>query len=153
MRIAFHLNGEQTQCDIMEGAVLADVLRDTLLLTGTKIGCREGECGACTVLLDGEPVNACMILAETIEGRQITTIEGLRGDPAAKRLMELLAEGGGSQCGFCTPGMVVSGYALIRNNTHLSDQAIREGMAGNLCRCTGYAKIIEAVKRCKEELG
>ena len=125
---------------------LLDVIRDKLHLTGTKEGCGTGECGACTVLVDGEPVNACLYLAVRAEGKDILTIEGL-GDPTHLHPLQLaFVHTAAVQCGFCAPGMLLTAKALLDKNPHPSEQEIRESIAGNLCRCTGYAKIIKAIQ-------
>jgi carbon-monoxide dehydrogenase small subunit len=128
------------------------VLREDMDLTGTKHGCELGECGACTVLIDGEPVMSCIYLAVEAAGKSITTVEGLaeRGEPAA--LQRAFAQTGGAQCGYCTPGMLMSATALLERYPHPSRDEIREALAGNLCRCTGYTKIYEAVELAAEEM-
>ncbi len=122
------------------------MLRDKLGLTGTKEGCAAGDCGTCTVILDGEPVNSCMILAFQADGRHVTTVEGLAKDGKLHPLQESFVKHGAVQCGYCTPGMLMSAKALLDKNPNPDRQTIREAMAGNLCRCTGYYKIIEAVE-------
>ncbi len=139
------INGREYSCQADPAAPLVDVIRESLRLIGTKVGCREGECGACTVLLDGRPVNSCLIAAATAQGHDIVTIEGLQGNALAQAIMDSIAVDGGSQCGFCTPGMIVSAYALLSSGKKLTEEDVREGMAGNLCRCTGYDKIIRSV--------
>ena len=151
MKLTFTLNGKNQSIDVPEREMLVDTLRNTFLLTGTKTGCREGECGACTVLLDGKTVNSCLIPSFTVNGKSVLTIEGLTGDPLAEKIMNEFAAGGASQCGFCTPGMVISAYSLLKTNAAPTDAEIREGMSGNLCRCTGYTKIAEAVKNVSDE--
>ena len=151
MRLSFVLNGEHVSCEIAGRETLADLIRDTFHLMGTKIGCREGVCGACTVLLDGKNVNSCLIPAFSILDREVTTIEGLQNDPVARRLMNNIAGENGSQCGFCTPGMVISAYVLIKSGVELTEAIIRREMAGNLCRCTGYEKIVEAIMKSGEK--
>jgi carbon-monoxide dehydrogenase small subunit len=126
------------------------MLRDRLALTGTKNGCEAGECGACTVLLDGEPVNSCMVLAVEVDGREVTTVEGLArlyGDEdRLSPLQEAFVEHNAVQCGFCTPGMLISAHALLQRNPDPTAEEVREALVGNLCRCTGYLRIIEAVQ-------
>lgn len=139
------INRREYSCQADPATPLVDVIRESLQLTGTKVGCREGECGACTVLLDGRPVNSCLIAAATAQGHDIVTIEGLQRNALAQAIMDSIAADGGSQCGFCTPGMVISAYALLSSGKKLSEEDVREGMAGNLCRCTGYDKIIRSV--------
>jgi carbon-monoxide dehydrogenase small subunit len=128
------------------GRTLLRVLRDDLGRTGTKEGCDDSECGACMVLVDGRPVNSCSYLALQADGRAVTTVEGLAGDRALHPLQQAFLEGGGIQCGFCTPGMLISAAALLARDPDPSDEAIRDGLAGNLCRCTGYQPIIRAVR-------
>jgi len=148
MQVELVLNGEliheTVPCDMM----LADFLRDVRGLTGTKISCREGECGACTVMLDGEPVNACLLPVCTLAGREITTIEGLRSDPLAQEAMKALASFGAAQCGYCTPGMVMMSVSILRSGRPYTAGEIRSALEGNLCRCTGYQKIVDAVMYC-----
>jgi carbon-monoxide dehydrogenase small subunit len=124
---------------------LLDLLRDRLGLTGTKEGCGNGNCGACTVLLDGEPVNSCLILAVELTDQAVVTIEGLAKPPALHPLQQAIIDWGGTQCGFCTPGVVMSASVLLGRKGHLSEEEIRRALAGNLCRCTGYDKIVKAV--------
>jgi 4-hydroxybenzoyl-CoA reductase subunit gamma len=140
------LNGRRREDAIGETTLLLDYLRETLGFTGTKRGCDGGECGACTVLIDGEPALACLTLAARCEGRKVETIEGLAGTGRLSRLQQAFHEKLGTQCGFCTPGMIMSAEALLRANSHPDEAAIREALGGNLCRCTGYVKIIEAVQ-------
>ena len=134
------------------GRTLLRVLRDDLGRTGTKEGCDDSECGACMVLIDGRPVNSCSYLALQAAGREITTVEGLAGSDALHPLQQAFLEGGGIQCGFCTPGMLISAVALLAADPDPSDEAIRDGLAGNLCRCTGYQPIIQAVRRAAAEI-
>jgi len=124
---------------------LLDLLRDRLGLTGTKEGCGNGNCGTCTVLMDGAPINACLVLALEVPGRSVTTIEGLSAGGALHPLQQALVEHGGTQCGFCTPGIVLAAKALLDENPRPSEAQIRHAIAGNLCRCTGYGKIVEAI--------
>lgn len=139
------INGRQERLDIEPLETLMDALRNRLHLTGTKEGCREGECGACTVLVDGKPVNACLFAASAIEGRRVETIEGLNNDAPAKRLQDAIVAAGGVQCGYCTPGFVVMITALLRRHPAPDEALIREALSGNICRCTGYAQIVDAV--------
>ena len=134
------------------GRTLLRVLRDDLGRTGTKEGCDDSECGACMVLVDGRPVNSCSYLALQAAGREITTVEGLAGPDALHPLQTAFLEGGGIQCGFCTPGMLISAVALLARDPDPSEEAIRDGLAGNLCRCTGYQPIVRAVQRAAAEL-
>jgi aerobic carbon-monoxide dehydrogenase small subunit len=125
---------------------LLQALRDKLALTGTKNGCNAGECGACTVLLNGEPVNSCMVLAVECDGMEIVTVEGLAKDGVLDPVQQTIIEHGGVQCGFCTPGILISARALIDRQPEPSDDEIREALVGNLCRCTGYLRIVDAVQ-------
>jgi carbon-monoxide dehydrogenase small subunit len=151
MTLRFILNGRPASVDAPPAARLLDVLRGPLALTGTKEGCGEGECGSCTVLLDGAPVNACLVLAGQVEGRAVTTVEGY-GDPARlSPLQEAFVKEGGLQCGICTPGFVVSAEALLAAIPQPGETDIREALAGNLCRCTGYQRIVEAVRAASRE--
>jgi len=131
---------------VAESALLLDYLRDTAGLTGTKQGCDGGECGACTVLVDGRPRLACSTLAHSVAGREVETVEGLARDGRLSRLQRAFHEHLGSQCGFCTPGMIMAAEALLRTNPQPDRAAIKAALAGNLCRCTGYVKIIESVE-------
>ena len=135
------VNGQQHELDLPVGRTLADTLRDDIGLTGTKIACGEGHCGACTVLLDGVPVYSCITLAHMVGEREVTTIEGLREHP----LVDAFVQADALQCGFCTPGQIVSASALVESNPHPSSDEIRHAMAGNLCRCGTYPKIEEAI--------
>jgi len=148
--LSFKVNGELHSVAVKQGETLLDVLRNKLRLTGTKKGCNLGVCGACTVLVDGEPKNSCLLLAAACEGSEITTIEGIAQDGELHPIQRAFINHGAIQCGFCTPGMVVSAYALIRRNPHPTEEEIKEALAGNLCRCTGYTRIIEAVKNWKK---
>lgn len=138
------VNGVVHEVDAPEAARLLDVLRGPLGLTGTKEGCGEGECGSCTVLLDGLPVNACLVLAAQAEGSEVVTVEGLGGEHLAP-LQKCFVEDGGAQCGICTPGMLVAAEALLRRLPRPTDADIREAIAGNICRCTGYQRIVDAI--------
>jgi carbon-monoxide dehydrogenase small subunit len=149
--MAFHkvnvtINGEREQVLVPSNMTLMRMLRESVALTGTKNGCSAGECGACTVLLNGEPVNSCMVLAVECEGAEITTVEGLAGENQLHPIQEALIREGGVQCGFCTPGILISAHALLQRSPNPSDDEIREALVGNLCRCTGYVRIIESVK-------
>ncbi len=144
------VNGRKHEVAAADHALLVDVLRDALGLTGTKQGCDGGECGACTVLVDGAPRLACITLAAAVEGRQIETIEGLSRSGRMSALQQAFHERLGTQCGFCTPGMVMAAEALLRRTPQPTDAQIREALAGNLCRCTGYVKIIESVQAAAE---
>lgn len=139
------VNGKPRRVRAPEDAFLIDVLRNDLALTGAKFGCGMGECGACTVLLDGAPIFSCLTLAIETQGREITTIEGIAAGGELDAVQRAFAESGGVQCGFCTPGMVLSARALLNENPHPSEDEVRRALSGNLCRCTGYGKIVEAV--------
>jgi len=145
--LSFVLNGEPVEVDIEPHLTLLEVLRDTLGLTGTKEGCGAGECGACTVLLDGKTVNACIFPAMEAEAKNVVTIEGIADAQGNLHpIQKAFIEHGAVQCGFCTPGMVLSAKALLDENPKPTEEEIRHGIAGNLCRCTGYLQIIEAIK-------
>ena len=145
--LSFVLNGEPVQAEVEPHLTLLQVLRDKLELTGTKEGCGMGECGACTVLLDGKTVNSCIFPALEIEGRSVLTIEGLSDAKGGLHpIQKAFIEHGAVQCGFCTPGMVLSAKALLDENPKPTEEEIRNGIAGNLCSCTGYLQIIEAIK-------
>ena len=146
MIVQVKVNGRWRKRDVPPGMRLLDFLRDELHLTGTKEGCGEGECGACTVLLDGAPVCSCLVLAGQAGGREVTTIEGVRETEAGRRLIEAFAREGAVQCGFCTPGMIVAAYPLVAEGREATPEAIREALSGNLCRCTGYRKVVLAVQ-------
>jgi carbon-monoxide dehydrogenase small subunit len=145
-QISLMINGESEQVVVPSNITLMQMLRDKLALTGTKNGCNAGECGACTVLLNGEPVNSCMVLAVECDGMQVITVEGLVKDGVLDPVQQTIMEHGGVQCGFCTPGILISARALIDRNANPSDDDIREALVGNLCRCTGYLRIVDAVQ-------
>jgi carbon-monoxide dehydrogenase small subunit len=147
MLIEFTINGESRQLDVFPMARLLDVLRDQLQLTGTKEGCGEGECGACTVTLDGRIVNSCLVPAAQANGAEITTIEGVAQNNQLHAVQQAFIQHGGAQCGICTPGMVLAAVDLLKRNPQPTEADIRNGLAGNLCRCTGYMKIFESVVR------
>jgi 4-hydroxybenzoyl-CoA reductase subunit gamma len=144
------LNGRVREDAVAEGQLLVDYLRDVAQLTGVKTGCDGGECGACTVLIDDEPVPSCIVLAARCEGRHIETIEGLTKHGKLSRLQRAFHEKLGAQCGFCTPGMIMAAEGLLRRNPSPTDDEIRAALSGNLCRCTGYVKILESVKSAAE---
>jgi carbon-monoxide dehydrogenase small subunit len=144
VRIELSVNGDLYRREVAPDATLLDVLRDDLGLTGTKWGCRTGDCGACTVLVDGEPVTSCIQLARQVAGRELTTIEGLDRDGGLNDVQAAFVSNGAAQCGFCTPGMILSVEALLRVNPSPDEEEVREALAGNLCRCTGYNKIVDA---------
>jgi aerobic carbon-monoxide dehydrogenase small subunit len=145
MSIDFTLNGRPCRIDVPAHWTALDLLRDRLALNGTKSGCGEGVCGTCTVLLDGEPVRSCLVLASRLRSRAVLTVEGLDRDGEPDQLQAAFARAGAVQCGFCTPGMLLAARALLASNPSPTAHEVREALAGNLCRCTGYAKIIEAV--------
>lgn len=150
--LRFTLNRRSVSIKAGADVLLVDLLRNQFGLTGTKVGCREGECGACTVLLDGEAVNSCLVLALSVEGREVTTIEGLAAGGDLHPLQKAFAEEGAVQCGYCTPGMIMAAKALLDRNREPSEEEITVALSGNLCRCTGYAKIIRAVQKAAGEL-
>jgi carbon-monoxide dehydrogenase small subunit len=139
------VNGESVRLTIAPHATLLEVLRDDLELTGTKYGCGEGECGACSVVLDGRVVNSCLVLAAECAGAEVLTIEGLAANGELHRIQKAFVEHGAIQCGFCTPGMIIATYALLEANASPSEADVKRALEGNLCRCTGYRKIIDAV--------
>lgn len=150
--IKLNVNSKDYIVNVKPTDYLLDVLREQLSLYGTKRGCDNGECGACTVLIDGEPVNSCIYLAIRAEGKKILTIEGLADENGLHPLQEAFIKEGALQCGFCGPGMLLTAKALLDKNKNPSEDDIRQGLAGNLCRCTGYAKIIKAVQVAAKQL-
>ena len=148
--ITLKVNGDEHTLMVKANAVLTNVLRDQLDLTGTKRGCELGDCGSCTVLLDGKPVDSCMVLAVEADGREITTIEGVARSGALDALQESFINHGAVQCGYCTPGMILSAKALLARNPHPTEQEVRAAISGSLCRCTGYVHIVEAVMAVAE---
>ena len=146
LSLTMTVNSRQVTLQIESDELLVDVLRDRLDLIGTKIGCNEGECGACTVIMDGQAVLSCLIPAVRAQGREVTTIEGLSDGDILHPLQQAFVEHGAVQCGYCTPGFIMSAKALLDVNPHPSREEIKEAIAGNLCRCTGYVKIIEAIE-------
>ena len=147
LKVRFKVNEEPREVDVFPMARLLDVLREQLRLTGTKEGCGEGECGACTVLFNGEIVNSCLVPMAQVEGAEITTIEGVAKGNDLHAVQQAFIEHGGAQCGICTPGMVLAAVDLLSRNPNPTETDIRTGLAGNLCRCTGYMKIFESVVR------
>jgi aerobic carbon-monoxide dehydrogenase small subunit len=158
MKLSFELNGNETHVDTHGDQRVIDLLREDVGLTGTKEGCGTGECGACTILVDGESRLACLMVASQLAGTSVTTVEGLGLTPEGKLLQRAFAEEGAVQCGFCIPGMEMASMALLREEPEPTRERIRAGLSGNLCRCTGYVKIVDAVERaagdircCREE--
>ena len=145
-KINVTVNGKDEQLVVPSNMTLMRMLRESLALTGTKNGCSAGECGACTVLLNREPVNSCMVLAAECDGVEIVTVEGLAGDNQLDPIQDAIIEAGGVQCGFCTPGILISSRALLDRIPDPSEDEIREALVGNLCRCTGYIRIMDSVK-------
>jgi carbon-monoxide dehydrogenase small subunit len=145
--ISFHINGRKESLKVSSGEVLLDVLRERLRLTGVKRGCSVGECGACTVLIDGIPIDSCIYLAIWADGKEIVTIEGLSKDGEMSALQKNFVEAGAIQCGFCTPGVVLSATAMAEKKKSFTREEVRRELSGNLCRCTGYKKIVEAVEK------
>ena len=151
MKISFKLNGKDVSLELDPSMRLIDVIRDVLHLNGTKEGCGEGSCGACVVLMDGKSVNSCLLPVANVIGHEIVTIEGLWETKEFDALQKAFAETNGQQCGFCTPGMIIASYSLLKSNPHPTEQEIRAKMSGNLCRCTGYQAIVQAVLLASEE--
>lgn len=145
-KIEITLNGKNTSLEVPAHRLLLDLLRDEIGLTGTKEGCGTGDCGACTVLLNGKPVNSCLILSGELDGADVVTIEGLKIGPEFHPVQKAFIQDGGAQCGYCTPGMLMMSKALLDENLNPSEEEIRFALSGNLCRCTGYAKILDALE-------
>ncbi|MEW6111118.1 MAG: (2Fe-2S)-binding protein [Thermodesulfobacteriota bacterium] len=150
--IQLTVNGEQVEAAVDPNRTLVQFLREDLELTGTKHGCGLGDCGACTVLLDGKPVNSCLVLAVQANGRSVLTIEGLAENGKLHPIQQAFVDKGAIQCGFCTPGMILSAKALLDTNTKPTEIEIRTAISGNLCRCTGYQKIVQAIQTAAEEM-
>ena len=150
MRIELTVNGERREADVWAGESLLTTLRDRLELPGSKNACEQGECGSCSVVLDGELVCSCLVLAAQADGHELVTVEGLAQDGGLHPVQEAFAEAGAVQCGFCTPGLVVAAVDLLRRIPEPTDDEIREALSGNLCRCTGYQKILDAVRLAAE---
>ena len=150
--ISMTVNGDPVDAVVKDNLTLLDFLRDHLGLTGTKKGCEQGECGACTVQLDGRPVNSCSTLAVECDGRDIVTIEGVAKDGKLHPIQKQFIDKWALQCGYCTPGMIMSAKCLLEKNPHPTELEIREAIEGNLCRCTGYAKIVEAIQAAAAEM-
>lgn len=148
----FELNGKNVDVEAKPIVTLLDLLRSELGVMSVKKGCEQGECGACTVLLDGDPVTSCLILAPQVEGRRILTIEGLIDNPLVKELRDAFLRNGAVQCGYCTPGMLLSAYALLRDNKRPSEEEVKTAIEGNICRCTGYVAIIESILDAAERI-
>jgi len=151
-RIEFQVNGESHSAEVASRRLLSDFLRDDLHLTGTKRGCETGTCGACSVLLDGEVIKSCLMLAVQVHGRSITTIEGLGANDQLHPLQKNFMQCGGLQCGYCTPGFIMASCDLLKNTPQPSCEEVRHGLSGNLCRCTGYTQIVESVLHAAQEM-
>jgi aerobic carbon-monoxide dehydrogenase small subunit len=152
MKLTFELNGKAIDVDTPDDRRVVDLLREDLGLTGTKEGCATGECGACTILVDGEIRLSCLMVAAQLEGTRVTTVEGLELTPEGTAIRRAFAEEGAVQCGFCTPGMEMAAVALLRRDPPPASEEVREGLSGNLCRCTGYVKIVDAVMKAMERV-
>ena len=150
--ISFTVNGDLQELFVEPRKTLLAVIRDTIGLTGTKEGCSTGDCGACTVIVDGEPVTSCMMLAVSTNGKEITTIEGISSPGQLHPVQQAFLEKGGYQCGFCTPGFIMAAKALLDDNPNIPEDEMRHALGGNICRCTGYTKIIEAVLSAAETM-
>lgn len=151
-KVNFYVNEEPIELYVDANKTMLNVLRDELCLTGTKEGCGAGECGACTIIADGKPLNACLVLAPELDGMHITTIEGIAKDGELSELQKQFVKFSALQCGFCTPGFIMSGTALLQENPNPSREEIKTAIAGNLCRCTGYVRIIEAIEEAAKVL-
>jgi len=152
MRVSLEVNGRPLAAEVWEGESLLYVLRERLGLWGSKNACEQGECGSCSVLLDGELVCACLVLAGAADGSRVRTVEGMEADRVGRAVQQAMVQAGGVQCGFCTPGFVVSIADLLRRQPQPDELAVREALAGNICRCTGYVRIFEAVREAASEL-
>ena len=152
MKISFELNGRDVTVETRPNQTLVDLLRDELGITSVKKGCEQGECGACTLMVDGVAVTSCIVLAPQVEGRKVTTLDGLEDDPLMEKLRAAYVENGAVQCGFCTPGMLISSYALLKVNPKPTQEEVKIGIEGNICRCTGYTKIIAAIHDAAERM-
>ncbi|MEI6634727.1 MAG: (2Fe-2S)-binding protein [Chlamydiota bacterium] len=152
IKVSFTVNGRRVSVEASPTKTLLDLLREDLGLTGTKEGCGKGECGACTVLMDGKPVTSCLVIAAQLAGRRIMTVEGLAADRIGKALQDAFVEAGAVQCGYCIPGFLMSARALLEENPDPSLDEIKEGLSGNICRCTGYVKIFDGVALAAKRL-
>jgi aerobic carbon-monoxide dehydrogenase small subunit len=152
-QINLTVNNKPYQLQVTSSRTLLEIIREDLGLTGTKEGCGLGECGACTVIMNGKTVNSCLVLANEVDGKSITTIEGLTDGAKMHPIQQAFMDNGGLQCGFCTPGMILSAKVLLDENPHPADEDIRRGIAGNFCRCTGYTKIFASIKAAAEIMG
>ncbi len=152
MKVAFELNGKDVTVETRPNQTLVDLLRDELGITSVKKGCEQGECGACTLMVDGVAVTSGIVLAPQVQGRKVTTLEGLEDDPLMEKLRAAYVENGAVQCGFCTPGMLISSYALLKDNPKPTQEEVKIGIEGNICRCTGYTKIIAAIHDASERM-
>ncbi len=150
--IVLNVNGSEYPVEVKVNKTLLDVLRDDLGLTGTKEGCGTGDCGACSVLLDGKPVNSCLVLAIEADGHEIVTVEGLAQGEKLHPLQQAFVDEGAVQCGFCTPGMLISAQGLLNENPKPTEREVRQALAGNLCRCTGYVRIVNAVLKASDKM-
>jgi carbon-monoxide dehydrogenase small subunit len=155
LQVTVLLNGKEQTAEVKPNLMLLELLREQLGYTGTKVGCETGDCGACTVLIDGEPVNSCLVLAVEADGHAITTIEGLERDGKLDDVQDAFIRHAAVQCGYCTPGMILAGRALLDRNPNPSEDEVREAISGNLCRCTGYVNIVKAIMGAadKNEVG
>lgn len=152
IKVRFTVNGKNVEMETSPTRTLLDILREDLGLTGTKEGCGKGECGACTVIMDGKAVTSCLVIAAWLDGASVLTVEGLAADRIGKTLQDAFVEAGAVQCGYCIPGFLMSARALLEENARPTLSEIKEGLSGNLCRCTGYAKIFEAVQLAAKRL-
>ena len=152
IKVRFAVNGRSVELETSPTQTLLDVLREDLGLTGTKEGCGKGECGACTVIMDGKAVTSCLVIAARLDGANVLTVEGLAADRIGKALQDAFVETGAVQCGYCIPGFLISARALLEDNARPTIEEIKEGLSGNLCRCTGYVKIFEAVELAAKRL-
>lgn len=152
IRVKLNVNGKEYEVEVKPHWTLLQVIRDQLGLTGTKYGCGTGECGSCTVIIDGKPMTSCLVLAASAEGRKIVTIEGISNGDRLHPLQEAFIEEGAIQCGYCTPGMILTAKAFLERNPNPTEEDVRRAIDGNLCRCTGYVKIIKAILKASKKL-